>query len=69
MHMLMVVKTQVVFFFFLTSCALLQNLKACIFFFLDCKYGAVSNDNIHLRIELRTEYNENPRQLMKVYAL
>ncbi|XP_049638909.1 leucine-rich repeat and IQ domain-containing protein 1 [Suncus etruscus] len=35
---------------------------------LDCKYGAVSNDNIHLRIELRTEYNENPRQLMKILA-
>lgn len=39
----------------------------CIFS-LGNSYGAVSNNHIHLRIELSTECKENPKQLMKVYV-
>ncbi|XP_054974175.1 leucine-rich repeat and IQ domain-containing protein 1 [Sorex araneus] len=35
---------------------------------LDCNYGTLSNDHMHLRIELPTGYKENPRQLMKILA-
>ncbi|XP_055972953.1 leucine-rich repeat and IQ domain-containing protein 1 [Sorex fumeus] len=35
---------------------------------LGCNYGAISNDHMHLRIELPTEYKENPMQLMKILA-
>ncbi|XP_054552150.1 leucine-rich repeat and IQ domain-containing protein 1 isoform X2 [Talpa occidentalis] len=35
---------------------------------LSCSYGAVSNDHMHLRIELSTEYKENPEPLMKILS-
>lgn len=40
--------------------------KYYIFSFLDWNYGTVSNNHMHLRIGLSTEYEENPEQLMKV---
>lgn len=42
--------------------------KVIMFFIsLGYNYGAVSNNHMHLRIELSTESKENPDQLMKVY--
>lgn len=38
-------------------------------FFIGCGYGGVSNNHIHLRIELPTECKENPEQLIKVYVV
>nr|XP_017535822.2 leucine-rich repeat and IQ domain-containing protein 1 isoform X1 [Manis javanica]XP_017535823.2 leucine-rich repeat and IQ domain-containing protein 1 isoform X1 [Manis javanica] len=35
---------------------------------LSNSYGAVSNNHIHLRIELSTECKENPKQLMKMLS-
>ncbi|KAF5926600.1 hypothetical protein HPG69_001229 [Diceros bicornis minor] len=35
---------------------------------LSYSYGAVSNNHTHLRIELSTEYKENPEQLMKMLS-
>ncbi|XP_029059998.1 leucine-rich repeat and IQ domain-containing protein 1 isoform X2 [Monodon monoceros] len=35
---------------------------------LSYDYGAVSNNHMHLRIELRTECKENPEQLMKMLS-
>ncbi|XP_004389323.2 leucine-rich repeat and IQ domain-containing protein 1 [Trichechus manatus latirostris] len=35
---------------------------------LSHSYGAVSNNHMHLRIELATEYQENPEQLMKILS-
>ncbi|KAM5253197.1 leucine-rich repeat- and IQ domain-containing protein 1 isoform 2-T2 [Hipposideros larvatus] len=35
---------------------------------LSCSYGAASNNHMHLRIELSTEYKENPDQLMKILS-
>lgn len=41
-----------------------------IIFFLSLgySYGTVSNNHVHLKIELSTEDKANPEQLMKVYV-
>lgn len=48
-------------------CILILEVIYIYILFLDCSYGAVSNNHMRLRTGLSTEYEESSEQLIKVY--
>lgn len=49
--------------------AVIFKVVISFFLFIGYGYGAVSNNHMHLRIELSNDCKENPEQLMKVYVV